>query len=334
MPIGVAQVVCLGFPVVSQFEHGTFGFILVADEGQRELAIRIVLAAQQAHAENIGVEIERAVEIADAQHGVEDSHGSGSSCPWVVSLCVAQCSRSKLAAVGGAALAITGRVAAAARRAARTHRASPGTGARPRPRSARSDSSRPDARLRARPRNRSAPARGGSAASAGESRSGGCSCPSACAALDSRSGGMRQAEAMAVLLDAPAVPVQRPRPQCAHQGTRAHRSQVGSTSSSPPSVCGFQRAARPARQAQHQRPAEQGQAWRHRRRRSNASRRRARRARAGGRAASARGCARSAPPRPAAHAGAPPRARHDDRPGARTSAAPIAAAPARPACPR
>ena len=68
--VAAAQVVLVGVPVVGQLDDGAFGLVLVADKGQRELAVRIVVAAQDAHAEHVGVEVDGFVEVADSQHGV------------------------------------------------------------------------------------------------------------------------------------------------------------------------------------------------------------------------------------------------------------------------
>src|SRR5690606_6274746 len=75
MAVAVAQVVAGGVPVVGQLDDGAFAFILVADEGQGELAVGVVFAAQHAHALDIGVEIDGLVQVADAQHGVQETHG-------------------------------------------------------------------------------------------------------------------------------------------------------------------------------------------------------------------------------------------------------------------
>ncbi|MNR44061.1 hypothetical protein D3C85_1627570 [compost metagenome] len=48
--------------------------VAVADEGQGELAIRIVLAAQQGHAKHFGIEGDGFVQVADTQHGMQQSH--------------------------------------------------------------------------------------------------------------------------------------------------------------------------------------------------------------------------------------------------------------------
>ena len=73
--VGVAEVVAGGIPVVGEFEHGGFVFAAVADEGEGEAAVGVVFAAQEFHAEHFLVEGEGGFEVADAQHGVEDSHG-------------------------------------------------------------------------------------------------------------------------------------------------------------------------------------------------------------------------------------------------------------------
>src|SRR3569623_781344 len=69
-----ADLVAINAPVVREFEHGAIVLALVADEGEGELAVRIILAAQQFHVEHAGVETNRTIKITDAKHGVEDSH--------------------------------------------------------------------------------------------------------------------------------------------------------------------------------------------------------------------------------------------------------------------
>ena len=75
--VAIAGADLVGFdaPVVGQLDHGAVRFVLVADEGEGELAFGVVVAAQQAHAEDFGIEGQRLVEVADAQHGVQESHG-------------------------------------------------------------------------------------------------------------------------------------------------------------------------------------------------------------------------------------------------------------------
>src|SRR5258706_5849489 len=71
-----AEFVLFDAPVVGQFDDRAGGVVLVADERQRELALRVILAAQYPHAEHAGVERDRAFQIADPEHGVKYSHGS------------------------------------------------------------------------------------------------------------------------------------------------------------------------------------------------------------------------------------------------------------------
>ena len=59
---------------MGEFQHGGFPFTAVTNEGQGEAAFGIILAPQQAHAENLGVEPQGSFKIAHAQHGVEQSH--------------------------------------------------------------------------------------------------------------------------------------------------------------------------------------------------------------------------------------------------------------------
>jgi hypothetical protein len=73
--IGGAEVVVVGAPVVGEFEDGGVGLFAVANEGQGEFPSGIVFLAQEFHAEDFAVEGDGAIEVADAQHGVEESHG-------------------------------------------------------------------------------------------------------------------------------------------------------------------------------------------------------------------------------------------------------------------
>jgi hypothetical protein len=59
---------------VGQLDHRGLVLGSVADEGQGELAAGIVLLAQQRHAQGLRVERDRAIEIADPNHGVQDPH--------------------------------------------------------------------------------------------------------------------------------------------------------------------------------------------------------------------------------------------------------------------
>ncbi len=71
----VPEVIRLRLPVVRELDHGGLGLVPVTDEGERELAIGIVLAPKALHPEDLGVENDRAIEVADADHRVQESHG-------------------------------------------------------------------------------------------------------------------------------------------------------------------------------------------------------------------------------------------------------------------
>src|ERR1700694_2871377 len=75
VPIGASQVVALDAIVVRQLEHGAALLGVVAHEGELVPLLGTVGGAQQLHAEHFGIEADRAVQVADAQHGVQDSHG-------------------------------------------------------------------------------------------------------------------------------------------------------------------------------------------------------------------------------------------------------------------
>src|SRR3989475_7636506 len=49
---------------------------LEAQEGQGVFVLRVLGGPQQLHAKNLRIEIDGALEVANAQHGVEDSHPS------------------------------------------------------------------------------------------------------------------------------------------------------------------------------------------------------------------------------------------------------------------
>jgi hypothetical protein len=53
------------------------GLVAVADEGERELALRVILLPQQLHAERAGVEGERFLEVVHAQHRVQHARAGG-----------------------------------------------------------------------------------------------------------------------------------------------------------------------------------------------------------------------------------------------------------------
>ncbi len=74
MSIASAEIVPGCVPIVRQFDRRLFRFRPVTDERQRESAVRVVLPAQHMHTEHVGVELERSLEIADPEHGVEYAH--------------------------------------------------------------------------------------------------------------------------------------------------------------------------------------------------------------------------------------------------------------------
>src|SRR3546814_11011647 len=80
-------------PVMGQLDDGVRRFVAIAYESKREFARRIVLLAQELHAEQAGVEVERPVEILDPEHGVEKpkSIGSRSEERGVGKECVSTC---------------------------------------------------------------------------------------------------------------------------------------------------------------------------------------------------------------------------------------------------
>ena len=147
--VGGAEFVPVHAPVVGHSQHRGRRPRPGSRRRRANSAVRVVLAAQQA-TPSTRVEGERAVEIADAQHG--EGFAMGVLPVLEGSVFTGEGGRD------GAAVAITGNVAAAAQGGTR--------GApvrvqalRPPPRNAASGSSRPGARPRGRPRSRSAPAR-------------------------------------------------------------------------------------------------------------------------------------------------------------------------------
>ena len=81
--VAVAEVIGLGAPVVCEFDDGAARLVGISDECEGELAVWIVFFAQQLHAENPDIKVERPVEIADTYHRVKHSRscGRGTVCP-------------------------------------------------------------------------------------------------------------------------------------------------------------------------------------------------------------------------------------------------------------
>src|SRR3546814_20140824 len=63
---------------MGQLDDGVRRFVAIAYESKREFARRIVLLAQELHAEQAGVEVERAIEITNPEHCVEKPNSIGS----------------------------------------------------------------------------------------------------------------------------------------------------------------------------------------------------------------------------------------------------------------
>ena len=66
-------------PIVRQFDHAMLRLLAIAHEGQRVLLIGTIGGADQAHAHHLGVKVDGALEVANAQHGVQQSHGAWGS---------------------------------------------------------------------------------------------------------------------------------------------------------------------------------------------------------------------------------------------------------------
>ncbi len=64
---------------MGELDHAVVVLIAIADEGQGELARRVILAAQQLHAEMARVEIDRLIHVHDADHRVQQTVGHSSS---------------------------------------------------------------------------------------------------------------------------------------------------------------------------------------------------------------------------------------------------------------
>ena len=76
MAVGRAQFVLAHPPVVGQLDHRIIFLVTVTDEGQGVLVLAVLALAQQRHAEYAGVEVDGALQIADTQHGMQNSHCS------------------------------------------------------------------------------------------------------------------------------------------------------------------------------------------------------------------------------------------------------------------
>jgi hypothetical protein len=74
VPKRITQIVRLGIPIVSQLDNRAIFLIFIPNKRKRKLALRIIIATQHFHPEQLGIELDRAVEIADSKHGVKKAH--------------------------------------------------------------------------------------------------------------------------------------------------------------------------------------------------------------------------------------------------------------------
>ena len=74
MAEGRTQLVVIGVPIVGELQDRRVALIAIADEGQGVAVLGVVTTAQQPHPQQLGVKGNRAFQIADAQHGVQESH--------------------------------------------------------------------------------------------------------------------------------------------------------------------------------------------------------------------------------------------------------------------
>ena len=70
MAVGGADIVFVDSVVVGQFQFRVLRICAIADEGERIFLVGTVGIAQELHAKHLGIKIDRALEIADAQHRV------------------------------------------------------------------------------------------------------------------------------------------------------------------------------------------------------------------------------------------------------------------------
>src|SRR5690606_20606169 len=138
------------------------------NESQRILVFGVLRGAQQIHADHVGIELDRTVEIAHAQHRVQQSH-----CVFLLTSRLAQKRHAPQVRV----------MKTPPRQARDALRASRDRAFRQSARNAASDSSRSGEQLRAPPRSPPVLAPHAPTASAGGCRSSDCNCPSAYAPM-------------------------------------------------------------------------------------------------------------------------------------------------------
>ena len=73
--IGCAHDIAVGAVVVGQLDFGMVRVVAVTDKRQAVFVFRVFGRTQQFHAEHLGIKIDRALEIANAKHGVKKAHG-------------------------------------------------------------------------------------------------------------------------------------------------------------------------------------------------------------------------------------------------------------------
>ncbi|AEW73338.1 hypothetical protein EcWSU1_01900 [Enterobacter ludwigii] len=71
MTISGAQLIAVHAPVVGQFDDRFVRFRAVTHKRQRVFIFRVFAGAQQFHTQYVSVEIDRTLQIANAQHGVK-----------------------------------------------------------------------------------------------------------------------------------------------------------------------------------------------------------------------------------------------------------------------
>ena len=78
VPKRAAYVVARHAVVVGQFNHRAALLIAITDERERIFLLGAIRGAQRLHAHHAGVEIDRALNVANVQHGLENSHWTSS----------------------------------------------------------------------------------------------------------------------------------------------------------------------------------------------------------------------------------------------------------------
>src|ERR1700722_5554020 len=72
--VGGADFVLRGAPIPGQLDAGGIVLVPVADKGEGEFAAEEIVLAQQLHPELVAIELERFVEVVDAEHRVQKAH--------------------------------------------------------------------------------------------------------------------------------------------------------------------------------------------------------------------------------------------------------------------